>query len=126
VQQPLRRPSLVYSYGGTQDRQLDLTVDRIADVFPDEQAISDAGFSSQDSSDLLAVLGPRLVGSPASQPGAFLTGHGRPTFQQLALRTGGCGRRAGVTTTTVTAPAPPNQRGPVSASSAPTVLLLRP
>ena len=62
----------VYSYGGTQDRQLDPTVDRVADVFPDEQAITEAGFSSQDASDLLAVLGPRLVGIPANKIRAFL------------------------------------------------------
>jgi hypothetical protein len=62
----------VYSYGGTQDGQLDVTVDRVADVFPDPQAIVDAGFSSQEASDLLAVLGPRLVGIEANHIRAFL------------------------------------------------------
>jgi hypothetical protein len=62
----------VYSYGGTQDGQLDPSVDRVADVFPDEHAIVDAGFSSQDASDLLAVLGPRLVGIPANRIRTFL------------------------------------------------------
>lgn len=41
-------------------------------MFPDEQAIAAAGFSSQDASDLLAVLGPRLVGIPANRIRAFL------------------------------------------------------
>lgn len=62
----------VYSYGGTQDRHLDPAVDRVADVFPDEQSIAEAGFSSQDASDLLAVLGPRLVGIPANRIRTFL------------------------------------------------------
>nr|WP_203790978.1 hypothetical protein [Actinoplanes rishiriensis] len=62
----------VYSYGGTQDRDLNPGVDRVADVFADEQAIADAGWSSQEASDLLAVLGPHLVGIPANRIRAFL------------------------------------------------------
>jgi hypothetical protein len=62
----------VYSYGGTQDGQLNPSIDRIADVFPDEQTIAEAGYSSQDASDLLAVLGPRLVGIPANRIRTFL------------------------------------------------------
>jgi hypothetical protein len=57
----------VYSYGGTQDSVLDPAVDRVADVFPDEEAIAAAGWTSQEASDLLAVLGPRLVGVPANR-----------------------------------------------------------
>jgi hypothetical protein len=57
----------VYSYGGIQDETLDLETDRVADVFPDEAAIETAGWSSQEESDLLAVLGPRLVGIPANR-----------------------------------------------------------
>jgi len=62
----------VYSYGGRQDHRLDPTRDRVADVFPDTAAITDAGWSSQEASDLLAVLGPRLVGIPANRIPAFL------------------------------------------------------
>jgi hypothetical protein len=62
----------VYSFGGTQDHSLDPTTDRVADVFPDEQAITEAGWSSQEASDLLAVLGPRLVGIPANRIPAFV------------------------------------------------------
>jgi hypothetical protein len=61
----------VYSYGGTQDAALDLGVDRVADVFPTEAAIAEAGWSSQHASDLLAVLGPRLVGVPANNIPVF-------------------------------------------------------
>ncbi|WP_338596948.1 GP88 family protein [Saccharopolyspora sp. SCSIO 74807] len=62
----------VYSYGGTQDALLDPAVDRVADVFPGEDAIHEAGWSSQDASDLLAVLGPHLVGIPANNIPHFL------------------------------------------------------
>ncbi|WP_435158194.1 GP88 family protein [Amycolatopsis sacchari] len=62
----------VYSYGGTQDGEIDTTTDRIADVFPDEESIAVAGWSSQEASDLLAVLGPRLVGVPANRIPHFL------------------------------------------------------
>ncbi|MFG2045507.1 hypothetical protein [Dactylosporangium sp. NPDC048998] len=49
------------SYGGTQDHTLDPAVDRGADIFPDEAAITVAGWSSQEASDPLAVLGPPRV-----------------------------------------------------------------
>jgi hypothetical protein len=62
----------VYSYGGTQDTELDSETDRVADVFPDEATIQAAGWSSQEASDLLAVLGPRLVGVPANQIPQFV------------------------------------------------------
>jgi hypothetical protein len=62
----------VYSYGGTQDQTLNATTDRVADVFPDEAAITAAGWSSQEASDLLAVLGPKLVGIPANRISTFL------------------------------------------------------
>ncbi|NKQ59393.1 hypothetical protein HFP15_41830 [Amycolatopsis sp. K13G38] len=62
----------VYSYGGTQDAALNPAVDRVADVFPDETAIAEAGWASQEASDLLAVLGPRLVGVPANRGPAYL------------------------------------------------------
>ena len=72
--EPAPPPNLrwVYSYGGTQDDALDPAVDRVADVFPDDAAIAAAGWSSQDRSDLLAVLGPRLVGIPANRIPAYL------------------------------------------------------
>jgi hypothetical protein len=47
-------------------------VDRVADVFPNEDAIDQAGWSSQRDSDLLAVLGPPLVGMSANRIPAFL------------------------------------------------------
>lgn len=62
-----------YSYGGTQEAALDPDTDRIADVFPDEPTITAAGWTSQEASELLAVLGPRLVGVPANRIPGFLT-----------------------------------------------------
>lgn len=62
----------VYSFGGTQDAALDIERDRVADVFPNEAAIAVAGWHSQEASDLLAVLGPRLVGIPANRIPHFL------------------------------------------------------
>lgn len=62
----------VFSYGGTQDAALDPVADRVADVFPNEAAIAAAGWASQEASDLLAVLGPRLVGVPANRIPAYL------------------------------------------------------
>jgi hypothetical protein len=62
----------VYSYGGTQDAALNPASDRVADVFPDETVVAEAGWASQEGSDLLAVLGPRLVGVPANRIPAYL------------------------------------------------------
>ncbi|HEY3562476.1 MAG TPA: hypothetical protein VGL05_33650 [Kribbella sp.] len=62
----------VYSYGGKQDAALNPAVDRVADVFPDEAAIVEAGWASQEASDLLAVLGPQLVGVPANRIPTYL------------------------------------------------------
>ena len=56
----------LYSTGGLQD-DLIAANDRRADVFPDEQAITDAGYISQDATDLLAILlKTNLVGIPAN------------------------------------------------------------
>jgi hypothetical protein len=71
----------VYSYGGTQDAALDPAADRVADVFPDEDSIRAAGWHSQEASDLLAVLGPRLVGIPANRIPHFLKLLGQRTFR---------------------------------------------
>ncbi len=77
----------VYSYGGTQDHLLDTSTDRVADVFPDEAAITAAGWSSQEASDLLAVLGPRLVGIPANRIPAFIRRQDGRRFSQWQAET---------------------------------------
>lgn len=53
----------VYSYGGREDHLLDpARGDRVADVFPDEDAIRAAGWHTNARTDLDAVLGPSPVG----------------------------------------------------------------
>lgn len=89
----------VYSFGGREDHLIDVTRDRIADVFPTLEAMEAAGYSSQDESDLLAVLGPRLVGIPANNIPHFnklLDGRTFAQWQaeQRAARRGPDGRQA--------------------------------
>lgn len=56
---------ICYSMGGKEDHLLDLDRDRHADVFPDLEAIEEAGYMSQHESDLLCVLLPTTrVGIP--------------------------------------------------------------
>lgn len=56
----------LYSTGGLQD-DLITADDRRADVFTDEQAITDAGYTSQDATDLFAILlKTNLIGIPAN------------------------------------------------------------
>lgn len=63
---------LVFSTGGQHDHLLDPNDDRHADVFPSTQAIIDAGYTSQDAVDLLAVLLPTTrIGIPANRIPAF-------------------------------------------------------
>jgi hypothetical protein len=52
----------IYSYGGRQDHLLDPSRDRVADVFPTETAIAEAGWHTNAATDLDAVLGPAPVG----------------------------------------------------------------
>jgi hypothetical protein len=72
----------VYSYGGTQDRLLDPGRDRVADVFPDAETMTAAGYTSQDASDLLAVLGPSRVGIPANNIPGFRKRQAGRSFSQ--------------------------------------------
>lgn len=58
---------IVFSTGGLQDQLIDPDDDRHADVFPDEAEVIKAGYTSQDASDLLAVLAPsKRIGIPAN------------------------------------------------------------
>lgn len=57
----------LFSLGGKEDHLIDLENDRHADVFPDDAAILDAGYSNQDASDLLAITLPsNKIGIPAN------------------------------------------------------------
>lgn len=73
----------VYSYGGTQDALLDPEQDRVADVFPDEDAIQNTDdWSSQEESDLLAIFGPPKVAIPANRIPHFRKRQGRRRFSE--------------------------------------------
>lgn len=57
----------LYSMGGKQDHLINKETDRHAEVFPDDAAILDAGYSNQDASDLLAITLPsNKIGIPAN------------------------------------------------------------
>ena len=61
----------LFSTGGLEDGLIG-EEDRHADVFPDEESIMKAGYTSQDASDLLAVLLPtKKIGIPANNIPAF-------------------------------------------------------
>jgi hypothetical protein len=52
-------------------------------VFPDEQALTDAGYFSQHASDLLCVLAPsNRIGIPQNNIPHFRKGLGGRTFSQ--------------------------------------------
>lgn len=56
---------ICYSMGGKQDYLIDVENDYHADVFPDLDAIDEAGYFSQHESDLLCVLAPsNKIGIP--------------------------------------------------------------
>lgn len=88
---------LVFSLGGKEDHLLDLTEggDRHADVFPDEQAVWDAGYYSQEPHDLLCVVSPSTrVGIPANNIPHFKKKQGTETFGSLEIATVRHGRKA--------------------------------
>lgn len=74
----------VFSLGGREDHLLDLDVDRHADVFPDEEAIAAAGYTSQAAHDLLCVTLPtNRVGIPANNITHLRKAQGAGTFGSI-------------------------------------------
>lgn len=73
----------VYSLGGTQDHLIDRERDRHADVFPDDEAMEAAGYSSQGESDLLAVYGPPKVGVHSNNIRHLKRRQGQASFGEL-------------------------------------------
>ncbi|WP_329046900.1 MULTISPECIES: GP88 family protein [unclassified Streptomyces] len=70
------------SLGGREDYAVDLSA-RHADVFPDEEALTAAGYSDQSECDLLAVRGPERVGMPANNIPRLRKMQGQASFGQL-------------------------------------------
>lgn len=78
----------VYSLGGREDHLIDLAVDRHADVFPDAQAIEDAGYYDQTEHDLLCVVAPsHRIGIPANNIPAFKKRMAGRTFAEMEAET---------------------------------------
>jgi hypothetical protein len=71
------------STGGTQDHLITDDI-RHADVFPDDAAITAAGYESQDASDLLCILLPTTkIGIPANNIPHLNRRMARRTFSQM-------------------------------------------
>ena len=78
---------IIYSKGGLQDHLIDDDTDRHADVFPSLEMLENAGYTDQESSDLLAVmLETNKVGIVANNIKHFRKKQGEQTFAQLARR----------------------------------------
>ena len=74
----------IYSLGGREDHLLDRDLDRHAEVFPSRRAIAEAGYQSQEESDLYAVTLPTTrVGIPANNIAHFRKKQGTATFGEL-------------------------------------------
>ena len=122
---------MVFSLGGKQDHLLNLDVDRHADVFPDEDTLAAAGYTSQDSHDLLCVLSEsNRVGIPANNIPAFNKRLAGRTFGQVEQETPatpatpsrhdagtrGHGRRHAARTAAVGGVHAPRRAGPLTSS----------
>jgi hypothetical protein len=76
----------LYSLGGREDNLIDLELDRHADVFPDDAAILEAGYSNQDASDLLAITLPsNKIGIPQNNIPQFRKRLAGRTFGEAQL-----------------------------------------
>lgn len=74
----------LYSLGGKEDHLINPETERHAEVFPTEAEIAEAGYVSQDASDLLAILLPTTrVGIPANNIAHFKKKMAGRTFGEL-------------------------------------------
>ncbi|WP_370136036.1 hypothetical protein [Streptacidiphilus sp. EB103A] len=72
-----------FSYGGTQDGLIDPARHPHADVFPNEESLQAAGYTSQTPSDLQAVYGPNTLGLAANNIPHLKKRQGKETFRAL-------------------------------------------
>ncbi len=76
----------LFSLGGKDDHLIDKDMERHAEVFTDEQAIGEAGYLSQEASDLLCILLPTTkVGIPANNIAHFKKKMAGRTFGDLQV-----------------------------------------
>jgi hypothetical protein len=74
----------VYSLGGREDHLIDLATERHVDIFPDEEAVEEAGYTSRgELGDLISILGPQHVGLPANNIKHLKNKQGRKRFSEL-------------------------------------------
>lgn len=76
----------IYSLGGKEDHLIDRHKDRHAEVFPTKQKAIEAGYATQEASDLFAIYSPSHVGIVANHIPQFLKRQGESTFGQLQSR----------------------------------------
>jgi hypothetical protein len=76
-----------YSLGGRFDHLLDLEADRHADVFPDTDTLTTAGYTDQSETDLLAVLAPTVrIGIPVNNHPHIRRRMAGETFGEIQIR----------------------------------------
>ncbi|MCP3800309.1 hypothetical protein NLX83_13680 [Allokutzneria sp. A3M-2-11 16] len=90
----------VYSYGGREDHLLDPERDRVADVFPTEAAITEAGWHSNAATDRAAVEGPSPVGMAQNKIPHLQRAIGGATFREWQLNKQRGGNPTAMTTST--------------------------
>lgn len=71
-----------FGYGGTQDHLIE-PGDPHVDVFPTNAALEEAGYTSQEPSDLLAIYAPETLGIPANNHRHLKKRQGAHTFRAL-------------------------------------------
>jgi len=74
----------LFSTGGLEDGLINADTDRHADVFPDDETLRQAGYHSQEGSDLLAILlNTTRIGIPANNIPHFRKKQGTRRFSEM-------------------------------------------
>ncbi|MEV7512072.1 hypothetical protein AB0O57_29360 [Streptomyces sp. NPDC091201] len=74
----------VISLGGREDHLVDMATDRHVDVFPDEDTLAEAGYTSRtEEGCLISVLGPQRIGVPANNIRHLKKKMGHRRFSEL-------------------------------------------
>lgn len=78
----------VYSLGGREDRLVDVTIERHVDIFPDQETLEEAGYTSRATATegcLVSVLGPQKIGIPANNIKHIKKKQGDRRFSELQI-----------------------------------------
>lgn len=83
----------VYSLGGREDHLVDATTERHVDVFPDEESLAEAGYTSRAKEGcLVSVLGPQKIGIAANRIEYLRRRQGDKRFSELQAAQDECRR----------------------------------